>query len=654
MVAKNKEFSLVNIPPKGHKDVGKWAWNLFEIAKSAKEDLMLPDRWRENYKLYRGDHWQNKGKKDKKKVTVNLYFANIERTKANLTAQEPIAEVVDSLGDNDGAAAAFTSKTKKWWSDTRQQRKLNTSILKMEKYGITVEKGAFNTTQQKPDITVCDPYSFFPAPGNYEDIGLECPYICNAYPESVDAAEALFNVSGLEADDTYSLLQDTRSEVRPVPSGLGDSAKYSGTYNDIEQKGEEAAGTILGMVLIVEVWVRDNSTETIETPIVDEGGEPIVDENGDQLIKSITQPKYPGGIRVITLTGSGRTKSGEKLDPIVLEDIKNPNINHELSIDLIRNTYFYNRLPFWKANSYEDSTTLWGFSASEQVGPLLYKIDTLFSRLIAYAERAMYPTLIIPKDSGVTAEMVNNEPSLVLWPTSTMHSQGIRYLPVPNLPATFFNILDLIVRFFDRTYQIEDADRGVAPKGVVAASAIVALQERNATLLQHKKEAVDYLVEERGKCYLALSQNFDFNTEPVDVNGEAVMMRPSDYVGRDFGYIVESGSTLPKTSLQVAAQSEKYFSMGAIDRQALLENTGYPGWKQVIERVGEGQLGQALQILVQAGLPEEAAMELQQMLMEAQGGPGTGKNKDGTKAVAAGTPRSGQGEMPPDHVEREE
>ena len=99
-------------------------------------------------------------------------------------------------------------------------------------------------------------------------------------------------------------------------------------------------------------------------------------------------------------------------------------------------------------------------------------------------------------------------------------------------------------------------------------------------------------------------------------------VRGIDLAGREFNYVVESGSTVAKTSLQVQEQAEKLYEMGAIDRQALLETLNFPNWKEIIERVSEGQLGQALNILVQAGLPQEAAAMLYQVLSQPQGGPG--------------------------------
>jgi hypothetical protein len=170
--------------------------------------------------------------------------------------------------------------------------------------------------------------------------------------------------------------------------------------------------------------------------------------------------------------------------------------------------------------------------------------------------------------------------------------------------------------------QIEDADRGVAPSGVIAAQAIVALQERGAVLVRAKIRAVDYLVRERGRCAISFFQNFGQTTQRVDVQGEPQEVVGLMFLGRNFNYVVESGSTVARTTLQVQEQAMQLYENGSIDRRALLETLNFPGWKEIVERAGEGQLDQALQILIDSGLPEEVAYEMRQFLMQPQGGPG--------------------------------
>jgi hypothetical protein len=330
----------------------------------------------------------------------------------------------------------------------------------------------------------------------------------------------------------------------------------------------------------------------------------------------------------------------------------NPNINPALPRQIAEKTHSCNNLPFYKANSYDDITSVWGFSAAEQTEDLVNKISEIVSRLVAYVLRVMSPPLIVRQGIGITRDMIESratKPNLVLMPNRPITKNDIFYVPIPNLPATFFNVLDLLIKFFDRVYSIEEADRGITPTRVVAAAAIRALQERNAVLIQSKRESIEGIVEERGKWNISFMQNFGTSMERVEVQGELKEFSGISFAGRQFQYVVEAGSMMPRTSVWLAELAQKYYSEGAIDRQALLEITNFPRWKEIVERIGEGQLDQALQLLVQAGLPETEqdapegwppllnAVTLKQVLLEPQGGPGNRPQK--AKAGPEGKPK---------------
>lgn len=618
------DWSIVNPPPEGHPDVASWAWNLFEISRRERRRLNLEERWRTSYRLYRGDHGQ--GGRNRAFTMLNLFFANIERTKANITARKPVAQVRNVDGVDDGSDKILSAKAAAWWQDTNQQSKLKSSCLSNEINGATVEKAVWEKGLGRPNVLICDPFSFFPAPGKWEDISIDPPFVCHAVAEVVEIVEKTFGVEPgtVNADDVYTILGEDRELFRPkvvISQAPGTTNVDSGiTYH-----GTSAAG--LGSnwnerrALVVEVWVHDYTTETIisqEVTGIDEQGKPIITKASQE------RQIYPDGIRVITVTNNG---------DLLLDDKPNPNLNHAI---LDENCMSWGRYPFYLANSYEDTTSIWGFSAVEQTSDLNAKINELFSKMFAYIMRAMLPPLILPKDCGVETYEVNNKPGLILRPHSAQHAAGIRFVPVPPLSADFFTIFNMMIELYDRVYQIEDADRGERPTGVIAASAIVALQERNAVLIQHKINAMDHLVEMRGRWAISFWQNFGLETELVEIKGsEPAEFRGINFAGRRFKYVVESGSTVPKTSLQLEEQAKEFYKAGAIDRQALLEAVNFPGWKEIIERVGEGQLGQAIQVLIQAGLPEDIGQQLYQQLMQPQGGPG---NRPQGQQPTAGNP----------------
>jgi len=639
MPAMSKDWSLSNLPPKGHKDVASFANNLFEISRLELERIGKHDDLLANYSLYRGKTMTGVHGGASGLTPVNLYFSNIERTVANITARSPSGEVVDMDGfDQDGAEDVLNSKLQKWWKETNQQTKVRTSARTMEIYGITVEKPAWNKEQEQPDIVVTDPYSFYPAPGFYEEIDIEAPFLSYAYLKYIDKVEAEFGVENLVQDEAYELLGTVREEYKGTSSPADIS--LTGRYKDPMIKagvsgGQGSSDRKLERCLVKEVWVRDGRTETIteEHPVIDpETGLPSMSESGEMLIEKTEKiiPVYPDGVRKITISA---VSQGETGGFIVLDDCANPNINPNLDIELAKTTYPWGRLPAYHANSYKDLISLWGFAAAEQVGDLIIKINKIISRLINYVINVMVPPLIVQKNCGITREMITSALKkggrLILMPTTP--NARIEFMQIPNLPSTFFQVLEVIVGFFDRVYAIESADRGQAPRGVIAAAAIVSLQERNQELMQSKTAAVEALVENRSRWCIGLYQNFGTRSEYVDVDSNPVEFVGTQFAGRKFSYVVEAGSTTPRTSLQMQEIAKWLWQTKAIDQKAVLEIMNVPDWKSIVERTGETQLDQALQILIDSGMPEEEAFNLKQYLLQPNQGPG-GENE--TKGIA--------------------
>jgi hypothetical protein len=178
----------------------------------------------------------------------------------------------------------------------------------------------------------------------------------------------------------------------------------------------------------------------------------------------------------------------------------------------------------------------------------------------------------------------------------------------------------------------------------------MALQERNQLLMQPKTASVDFLAENRSKWAIGLLQNFGSKIESVEVSGEPRQFTGSDFIGRQFGYVIETGSTMPRTALAVQEMAPKLFEMNAIDRRALLVDAlEFTNGQAICERMGETDLDAALNILVDAGLPEEEAIRLKQYLLSPGQGVGGSKTEktESQKAATPGTPKVKQG----DHFE---
>lgn len=584
------KWSLTNLPPKGDKSVGKFFYQKVKEADDEKSRLGLEDRWRFNHQMFRGDHW-NEGlgaKRSLKHLTVNLLFANIQRTIANLTAKQPVVEAIEIGNDfnTDKADKVLTAWLHKWWSDSGQAESIVDSAHEMEIYGPTIEKYIFN---DMPDTVVVDPFAFGKAPGIYDDIQ-SCPYLYHKAVMRTDEVEQFYGLEkgSVSADETYTELGEDREEHTPTPRVKAGSVAYSSLR---DKDRINAASKDREMAVVIEVWVHDYSGEYIDN------------------------------VRVITIVNNGE---------IVLSDTPNPNINwalYEKDPKLVANTFLFGRFPITVGNSYKDKTTNWGFSALEQTADINQVIDELISRLYSYVARSLLPVLIIPKDTGIKVTQINNKPGLILRPNSSNQAGAIRYMDPPRISLDVYKFIDILRGFFDQVWHIEDADKGERPTGVIAAQAIQALQERNAILMKAKIRTIDTLIENRGRAAISFLQNFGTKDEIVRMENEVESFKGIDLAGKKYKFVVESGSTVHKTMMQVQQQSVELYRMGAIDRQALLEAVDFPGWKQVIERTGENQLDQAMQILVDAGLDENQAAQLKQYLLKQQRSPDNDESK---------------------------
>jgi len=613
-------WTFSNLPPEGHADVGRWFWeNCFTASEEEKTRLNLKERWFENHKIWRGGS-VNKGLKNKNAVLANLIFSNTQRTVANLTAKNPSAEVVsldgaylkdeqgnpilDEQGNPvpDDSDKKVTVRMKDWWSTTEQISTLVDSALNMETYGIVIEKAVLNKETSEADIISVDPYSYVIAPGNWRAPN-DAPFAGMASAMRPDEVDAMYGLeeNTTERDDVYSTLGEDREENRPRISRIGRTttsvygSKTMHTREDTQGYGDRA--------LVVELFVRDNTMLDAETD--------------DQGVKT-RRKKYPGGIRVVTLSNNGE---------LVLADMENPNVNPALTREQQANTYLFDHFPYSTAVSYRDTTSPWGFAAAEQVGDLVEKISELLSRMYRYLARVMLPPLVLPRDSGVSIADLNNNPGLVIQPTNGAVGAHIRYVQVPSLPSDTIRLFDMLLSIFDRVYQIEDADRGDTPNRIVAASAIVALQERNQVLMRHKIRMVDYLIRQRGRMAISFFQNFGVVTDTIKVDDEVTGIKGNDFIDRKFQYVVESGSTITQTSLQVEEQAIDFFDKGIIDAQAVLDVSNFPNSKRIIERMAESgdMLDQAAQAFVDAGVP----IETMQQLMEFAKQPQTGAQAQG-------------------------
>lgn len=613
------------LPPEGSEKLGQFIWKKFQVCKKEKDRLNLHSKWMRNYELKRGRHFKTTNSKWPL-VPVNIFYVVVSRTKAHLTDSKPRFEIVAHDENANEQAPIMNSAANNWWKRTQQLKKHADSIDNGETYGSTIEKMVFNPSLEggKGDVeaVVVDPFKVFPwprvrdiqkMPYFFEIEVMEIEEIERIWPESKGKVQPdmQFSSSTLIGKDRDLVKAGTLHNFRATEGNLPNNYAPSGghsTHSDIPR------------AMVIEAWIKDFTMvdEEVEQPVIQGVFDPLTGQQvGDEPTGEIETvktgnklPKYPGFIRVVHIANEGR---------VLLDDTPNQSINPVLPPEQTENTYLYDKIPYLKTDSNTDTSNFWAFSAIEQIEILGKEINKKISQVAAYIDKTVRPTLIMPKTAGIEQHMISNLPGQVWYPTNHLVSQFIRYMDVPSLPNDFYVYIELLLRLVDNITGIQDVTEGRKPKGISAASAIIALQEKAQTMFREKIRNYDMALEEKGRMWISLVQNWYTEERKLRLSGRALETQGQfgDFRGTDaqgeFTFEVVPGSTLPKSLFVRLEQSVQLFNAGAIDQKALLEAFDWPGVDEVIRRMSLGQLGLLLERLQVVGMDDETLNIIQQV-----------------------------------------
>lgn len=654
------KYNLGELPSKGNRYVGEFFNTLWEEARDEKIiRLGLHQRWIELHKKFRGMKDRNVAYP---KIGANYLFKIILSFCAILTEKIPQGDIVPDENIPDEYLRILNKETDKWWVECKLQNLLYVTVLNMLLFGTTIEKFVFDRKRDTTKIILKDPFNFFPAPG-YKMCNLDIPYVCDAYflepweirktfdvPMEVDIpTDAEEHLLGLEREMVSGWHTEDRSTSN-LPSTYSVVPGYKGTPDRIGK-----------LTLVVEIWAQDNSTETIpiygDVQATDNTGQVVFDDQRRPVMtrKQVAEkvkPIYPDGIRKVTICHAliDTWQHG------ILDDSRNPSINwnllearkeylmtigiekpvvdpttgqpvamqnqlysedeaEQMALDSVKNTWLWGRFPYSATPSMIDTSQWWGFSVIEQLEELNSKQESLLTKFFAFMDILMFPLLIIPQGSGVRDSEITNAPGTIIHPTIEA-ANSIRYLDSPSSPE-IFEMLQFILYQMDIISMSPEVTEGRKPKGVSAASAIIALQNKAGTLFQPNIWRVGEIVESRENAHISMVLNFGSRERPIKVDDEYTKYIGTDIIGA-FKYYVENGSIAPLMKQGRQQQYLELFRLGALTLRPLLEMLEIP--KRIIEMVlEEKSVPGALQLLIAAGLPQEMAAQIYQVVMQNQG-----------------------------------
>ena len=617
------------LPPEGDERLGYKVFTILDEILKDKNDLGLPGKWNRHYELGKNKHWKI-GTKKASLVSANLLFTHRQRTVNMLTDNNPTFNVA-RIGDYDDEVFETLLRTADfWWRDQEQQHILEESINQAETKGCVIEKSVFNPDLEfglgEAETETVDPFhfGFYPVKAKKLQKADGCFHF---WPMSVREAKRRWPKYKKDITGDVEFLKDLGDQQRDVIGGKPGVPKgYFSTFGGIIKNMLNVAGEGKGEsdeLLIVEAWIKDytilreqvlqiinpeNPEEPIQLPVDSPEAMAIIDSNEiDYEITTTEQPKYKGFIRVVTTCNGGK---------VVLSDRSNPSINPNLPDEEAQKTYLYDKYPFSLTPSVTDPNNPWGMSDFEQLEGLQTEINKAISQFTLVKDKVARLKFINPATSGIPNSKLTNYPG-ILNPKNSLEAAALGYVKPPQMPIDLLKAVDLYKEFFflvAGTFEIEAAQ---APgRDVIAYKAIAALLERAATMQRGKLRNYCGLIRIRGRMYLSHVMNW--YTEDRWINYEEDGKEISQKIRGNELIIpaklnVVSGSTMPVSKVQEREEALGLFEKGAIDVQELLKRLEWPNWKQVIERMQAGPLGEYLQKLQMLGIPQELMGLFQQL-----------------------------------------
>ena len=408
--------------------------------------------------------------------------------------------------------------------------------------------------------------------GEYGNINIKPIDPFNIFPdplaENIDNSEYIVYATYKNANQLKQMFPNKASAIEGSRINMSELVANR-DENDSQEENQ---------VLVLEMWCRDWTT---------------MDEN----VKDEQVLKYPKGRVITCLPELG----------IILDDKKNP--------------YKDGKFPFVLMKNYDVPFKFWGVGEVEQIlSPQIY-INELTNQIIDNAKSTANMQWIIDKNSGIGQGKLTNRPGLVI--RKNPGSEVRRDTP-PPMPTYVRETIDVMKADIQDISGVLDSLKGEKQTGVVAASAILALQEASQSRIRLKIKIMESNLSELANMVYSRMQQFwklDRWVRITDMEGNPLFREIGQRVlQNDYDLKVQAGSTMPVNKNAMMdlmirlAQTNAEDGLPVVDRKAILEYLPVGDKKAITERFSELQAKQEQQQLEQ----QQAEQQLQQQQLAQQ------------------------------------
>ena len=411
--------------------------------------------------------------------------------------------------------------------------------------------------------------------GEYGNINIKPIDPFNIFPdplaENIDNSEYIVYATYKNANQLKQMFPNKASAIEGSRINMSELVANR-DENDSQEENQ---------VLVLEMWCRDWTT---------------MDEN----VKDEQVLKYPKGRVITCLPELG----------IILDDKKNP--------------YKDGKFPFVLMKNYDVPFKFWGVGEVEQIlSPQIY-INELTNQIIDNAKSTANMQWIIDKNSGIGQGKLTNRPGLVI--RKNPGSEVRRDTP-PPMPTYVRETIDVMKADIQDISGVLDSLKGEKQTGVVAASAILALQEASQSRIRLKIKIMESNLTELANMVYSRMQQFwklDRWVRVTDIEGNPLFREIGQQVlSNDYDLKVMAGSTKPVNKNAMMdlmirlAQTSGEDGLPIVDRKAVLEYLPIGDKKAISDRFAELKAQQEQQQQMQ--LEQQEQMQQQQLAQQQAG-----------------------------------
>ena len=556
----------------------------FEIARSQKVDHRgrpLNEKFSELDKIYRGDQWKEVARPHKSQPVLNFTFSLVESVVPRVVDNNPEILVISrDHSATDPLAKMLGTLQGYLWYINKMKKQTTEAVRMAMKYGTVFFKITWN-----PDLydglgevqySTIHPMNFYPDPRAYEIEDMDYCFV--AVPKSLEYFARTFPDKGNLVIPDFDW-----QETEQIQGAAEDS-------------GESVA-------LLKEYWFRD--------------------KDGTMCCM------YYAGDLVLKIIGGEYDKS-TKDQPV----------------------YLHNKFPFAKLVDYNMDKEFWGMGEVELIFMVQRLVNSFEAQIIDNTRLMSNAQWVVNKvQSGLDEEdtwIFDDKPGSVIW----TYNGGVEKQAGTPIPGHIAQHQERLIFSMEQILGVHDVVQGRRPSGVRAASAIIALQESANIRVRQKAdnlaitireiaEQANWLIlenyEEERRIRIS-GQQYEYVTLNVREALDERLLESAKKAGEvapmsatidefteeqredirqimkfpEFDIEIHVGPAVPYSQALLYEQAKEFFSLGIIDRRAVLELTNFPGREDILKRME-----------AQEAAAQEQAMQEEQMAAGEQGAQAT-------------------------------